>query len=65
VLLFCIVIIHDVEYRVLEVKQYFFHLFILLVLNVEIFQAVHVSTFSGYLYDLHCVLYFSVGVSLV
>jgi hypothetical protein len=39
-LLFCIVIIHGVEYMSLEIKQYFDHLFILLVtaINMEVFQ---------------------------
>jgi hypothetical protein len=41
VLLFRIVIMYDVKYRVLKVKQYFFYLFILLVraVDVEFFQA--------------------------
>jgi hypothetical protein len=57
VLLFYIVIIYGVEYRILEIKQYFFHLFILLVraINIEILKAVHMSAFWGYLYYFHCV----------
>jgi hypothetical protein len=39
-LLFCILIISDVEYRILEMKQYFVHFFILLVraINMEFFK---------------------------
>jgi hypothetical protein len=47
VLMFCIAIIRGVEYRILEIKQYFVHLFILLVraINMEFFKAVYLSTF--------------------
>jgi hypothetical protein len=47
VLMFCIVIICGVEYRIFENKQYFVHLFILLVraINMEFFKAAHVSAF--------------------
>jgi hypothetical protein len=43
VLLFCIVDIDGVEYGVLEVKYYFFHLFISLVctVNMEFFRDLH------------------------
>jgi hypothetical protein len=45
-LLFCVIIINGVEYRVLEVKQYFVHLFILMFsINIEFFKTVHMSSF--------------------
>jgi hypothetical protein len=67
-LIFCLVIkpIHGAEYRILEIKQYFVHLFILLVHvpNMEFFKAVHMSAFWGYLYYFLCVLYVSYGCSV-
>jgi hypothetical protein len=62
VLMFCIVIIHGAEYRILEIKQYFVHLFISVVhaTNMEFFNAVHMSAFWDYLYYFVCVLYASV-----
>jgi hypothetical protein len=64
VLLFCVVVINGVKYRVLEVKWYFVHVFILLMCatNMEFFKAVHMSSFLVYLY---CVLYDSVRVTRV
>jgi hypothetical protein len=49
VLMFCIVIICGVEYTILEMKQYFIHLFILLVCtkNMDSFKSIHMSAFWG------------------
>jgi hypothetical protein len=65
VLMFCIFIVHDIEYRILQMKQYFVHLFILLLraINMEYFKALNMSTVLGYLFYFHCVLYGSVAVS--
>jgi hypothetical protein len=45
VLMFCMVILYGFKYRILEIEQYFVHLFILLVhaVNMEFFMAVHMS----------------------
>lgn len=66
-LMFCIGIIYDVEYSILEIKQYFVHLFnsLACAINMEFFKAVDMSAFLDYLYYFHCVLYVSVGVSCV
>jgi hypothetical protein len=47
VLIFCIAIIYGVEYRILEIKRYFVHLFILFVraINIKNFKAVHTHAF--------------------
>jgi hypothetical protein len=34
-------------------------------INMEFFKAVHMSTFLGYMYYFHCVLYVSEGVPRV
>jgi hypothetical protein len=51
VLMFCIVIICGVVYRILTIKVYFVHLFILLLCQKKygIFKAVYVSAILGYL----------------
>jgi hypothetical protein len=46
VLIFCIFIIHGVEFRILEVKQYFVNLFILLhAINIDFIKAVNMSVY--------------------
>jgi hypothetical protein len=57
VLMFCIVVTYGAEYRILQIKQYFVHLFILLAraIYMEFFKAVYISPFLGYLYIFHCV----------
>jgi hypothetical protein len=65
VLLFRIMIMYGVKYRILEFNQHSVNLFILLVgaINMVFFKAVHMSAFLGYLYYFHCVLYVFKGVS--
>jgi hypothetical protein len=69
VLLFCVVVVNGVKYKVSKVKQYFIQLYeyILLMwaINMEFLEVVHVSSFLGYLYYFHRVLYISVRVSCV
>jgi hypothetical protein len=56
-----------ISIRDFQIKQYFVHLFILLMhaINMKIFKDVHMSAFWGYLYYFLCILYASVGVSVV
>lgn len=63
VLIFSTVIIYGVEYRILEIKQYFVPLFILLVsvLNMEFFQGCsYISASLCYFYYFRCVMFVSV-----
>jgi hypothetical protein len=64
VLIFCMVVICGVEYRILYIRQCFVHLFILLVrtINMRFSKSVRMTASLGYLYYIYCALYVSIRV---